>query len=313
MIKPVADSEISPDSPFLTGAVFVGVQSVLYNNNPGAVRRAVTSLSRSAELGLHAGVLSRVSLYLGDSSPLPCLSQAQVQEMQSDTLTINYDPFGANLGSAKGHNRLAQINDAEFMVIQNPDVVVSPRTLEILAGAFRTPGIGMAEAKQLPIEHPKDYDPLTGETSWAATACVMFPAALFHKIGGFDADSFFLYCDDLDFSWRVRLSGYKVIFQPAATVFHDKRLSVEGKWMPSAAESYYSSEAALFLAHKWSRPDLVEGYLKIFERSDDENLRKAHDVFIDRRLSGTLPPPLDPEHKIALFINGAYAKHRFAL
>lgn len=315
-MMPATDSDISPDRPFFTGPASVGVQSVLYNNKLDAVRRALTSLSRSVELGVYAGVISKVTVHLGDSSALPCLSQDQVRELRSEfknTFTIAYDAFGANLGTAKGHNRLARGNDAEFMLIQNPDVIMSPRTLEILAGTFRTPRVGMVEAKQLPIEHPKDYDPVTGETSWATTACVMFPAALFHKIGGFDADSFFMYCDDLDFSWRVRLAGYKVIFQPAAAVFHDKRLSIEGKWMPSAAEVYYSAEAALFLAHKWSRPDLVERHLKSFWRSNDKDLTKAYDAFMNRRESGTLPTPLDPDNKIAQFVDGNYAKHRFAL
>ena len=29
-----------------------------------------------------------------------------------------------------------------------------------------------------------------------------------------------MYCDDVDFSWRVRLLGYKVIYRSDAPVFH---------------------------------------------------------------------------------------------
>ena len=32
----------------------------------------------------------------------------------------------------------------------------------------------------------------------------MIPLPLFRELGGFDADNFFLYCDDVDFSWLVR-------------------------------------------------------------------------------------------------------------
>src|SRR5690606_12759794 len=123
--------------------------------------------------------------------------------------------------------------------------------------ALRRPGVGLVEAKQIPIEHPKDFDPETGETSWASTACAMGPLEVFREIDGFDADSFFLYGDDVDFSWRVRLAGYKVIHQSSAFVFHDKRLSHEGRWMSSPAEQYYSAEATLLLTYKWSRSDLT--------------------------------------------------------
>jgi GT2 family glycosyltransferase len=198
-------------------------------------------------------------------------------------LTIGYDFFGGNIGSAAGHNRLASAAETDFLLVQNPDVVVSPRLLENIIEPFAHPGVGISEAKQLPIEHPKDYHVLSGETSWATTACAMTPRSLFRKLNGFDAETFFLYCDDVDYSWRVRLLGYKVIFQPGAVVFHDKRLSNEGLWQPSASERYYSAEAALFVAHKWSRPGLVKNVLEHFNKSGDENMLRAGSVFRERR------------------------------
>ena len=66
---------------------------------------------------------------------------------------------------------------------------------------------------------------------------MMIRAELLQQIGGFDGDSFFMYGDDVDFSWRARLAGYQVIHQPSARVFHDKRIQVDGRLvgaMPSA-------------------------------------------------------------------------------
>ena len=306
----------SPNEPFVRGAISIGVQAVLYHSNIEAVRRAMLSLARSAELGMGEGALTGVTLYLGDSSSTPCLSREKLADLTAeigDALRIVYDPFRENLGTSKGHNRLAEQNSADFFLIQNPDIVASPRLLQTLASGFRLPGVGMVEAKQLPIEHPKDYDPLTGETSWASGACMLIPASLYRHLRGFDPDSFFLYCDDVDLSWRVRLAGYKVIFQPAAVVFHDKRLSESGKWSPTSAERYYSAEAALFLAHKWSRPDLVQQYLKQFAASQDADLQRASALFSERQQNGSLPEPLDPEHKVGQFVGGEYAKHRFTL
>ena len=306
-----------PSSPhFLTRPATLQVQSVLYGNSFTSVERAVLSLGRSAELAIEGGHLSRVGIAYGDSSSTPCLTAEQLDRLRAhypNTISIQYYFFDGNLGSARGHNRLAQAADTDFILVQNPDVVVSPRLLETLLATFDVVSTGMAEAKQLPIEHPKDYDPATGETSWATTACAMIPLPLFRQLKGFDADTFFLYCDDVDFSWLVRLAGYKVIFQPAAVAFHDKRLSEEGRWQPSDAERYYSAEAALMLAHKWSRSDIVDMILKDFGTNGNAFSIKAKDTFEQRRSEGKLPAQIDPTHQVGQFINGFYAKHRFAL
>lgn len=310
MTMPAQDTLLGPQP------ASIGVQSVLYLNEFKAVDRATASLARSAELARHEGHSGVVSMLIGDSSPSRCISDEQLALLRTrygHALDIHYDFFNANLGSARGHNRLAEHNAADVLLIRNPDVVVSPRLLEVMLASLRRPGVGMVEAKQLPIEHPKDYDATTGETGWATTACAMFSAAIFRKVGGFDAESFFLYCDDVDFSWKVRLEGYKVVFQPHAVAFHDKRLSAQGRWQPSAAERYYSAEAALMLAHKWSRADLVERYLSAFRDSANADLVKAADTFLQRRQSGSLPPALDASHQVGMFVNDLYARHRFPL
>ncbi|MGD0102977.1 MAG: glycosyltransferase family 2 protein [Rhodopila sp.] len=292
------------------------VQSVLFDNDVTAVERALASLARATEIAVRSGACGGVTVRYGDSSSMPRLSDAAFAELRTkfgNAVTLEYDYFDGNLGSARGHNRLASNTTADFVLVQNPDVVVSPRLIERLLSCFATAGVGMAEAKQIPIEHPKDYDTRTGETSWATTACAMIPVRLFRQIGGFDAESFFLYCDDVDFSWLVRLAGFHVIFQPGAAAFHDKRLSATGAWQSSAAERYYSAEAALFLAHKWSRADLVDKYLNRFRRSGNQDHVKAAGVFEKRRKEGRLPATVDPGHRIGQFVDLFYAKHRYWL
>jgi hypothetical protein len=292
------------------------MQTVLFRDSFASIERAVLSLGRSAELAIAGGWVSGVRLAYGDSSPEPCLTGEDVARLQAlypEVLDVRYEFFNRNMGSAGGQNRLADNCDAEFILIMNPDIIVSPRLIETLLLAFSVPQVGMSEAKQSPIEHPKDYDPLTGETSWASGACSMIPAALFRQLAGFDSSSFFMYCDDVDLSWRVRLAGYKIIFQPAAVAFHDKRLSVEGRWRPTDSERYYSAEAALMLAHKWSRADVVQQLLRGSASGGNEFTTKATETFERRGRDRTLPAQVDADHEVGQFVNGTYAKHRYHL
>jgi GT2 family glycosyltransferase len=190
---------------------------------------------------------------------------------------------------------------------------MSPNAIVELARQLENEDVGMVEAKQLPIEHPKVYDPLTGETSWAATACTLIRGSTIKALGGFDHKSFFLYCDDVDFSWRVRLAGQKVVYAPSACAFHDKRIGRKGVWVAGAAERFYSAQAALFLSYKYSRPDLTERWLSEFEQTGEDNYLRAAASFREREASNTLPTQIDGNHKVGMFVEGNYAPHRFQL
>ena len=129
---------------------------------------------------------------------------AELREKFGAELDIEYRMFGFNSGSAKGHNLLAEGSEADFFLIMNPDILLSPRTLIELMALMEDPETGVAEARQTPLEHPKVYDADTLETDWATTACALIRSDVFRQLNGFDSDTFFLYCDDVDFSWRVR-------------------------------------------------------------------------------------------------------------
>lgn len=299
-------------------APFLGtlrVHSILYGNEPQRIDQAIAHLERAADIAIAGGVFSQVSLVYGDCSPTPELERAVVAHAQPATALhcVEHRYFDANLGSAQGHNRLLENLEEDYVLIMNPDIMMAPNALVELAKSFVDARVGMVEAKQLPIEHPKQYDPVSGETSWAATACTLIPTALIKELGGFDHETFFLYCDDVDFSWRVRLAGKKVIYRPSAAAFHDKRLGAKGKWVTGAAEKYYSAEAALMLAYKYHREDIVADVLKYFRTTDDDTLLAAANEFETRREAKKLPMQIDPDHKVAVFRDGAYAPHRFVM
>ncbi|KAF1691584.1 glycosyltransferase family 2 protein [Pseudoxanthomonas koreensis] len=292
------------------------VHSILYGNEIERIKQAIEHLNRAADFCIAQRVFSKISLVYGDCSPSPVLDPEFVRSIEESCQAIDgfrHVYFNENLGSAQGHNRLLKDFEEDYVLIMNPDIMLAPNTLVELAKAYGSKGVGMVEARQLPIEHPKEYDPKTGETSWAATACALIPGEVIKELNGFDSDTFFLYCDDVDFSWRVRLSGKKVIYRASAVVYHDKRLGAKGAWVPGEAEKYYSAEAALLLAHKYSREDIVRRIIGFFRNSPEPHFQKAVESYESRENSGTLPQPIDLDHKVGVFVNDAYAKHRFSM
>ena len=290
------------------------VQSVLYGNAAHDIERAVAAVVNAIGRARERGLVGEWSITLGDCSPSPVFDKKALTALQKAVQAASgqllYTVFGANLGSAAGHNALATEGESELLLILNPDAQVAPDTIEALCRAV-TDRVGIAEGRQLPLEHPKDFEKYTGDTSWASTACALTTRSAFAAIGGFDADTFFLYCDDVDYSWRLRLAGYRVVFEPAARVFHDKRLTTSGDWPASAAEVYYSAEAAILLAYKYSRPDLVRSLISGYRREATEPVLRAVAEFEARRREGRLPSRVDSRHRVAQFVGGNYAVHRF--
>lgn len=293
------------------------IQSVIYENEKSSLKKALSAIKTAIMVNRkNSRQLERVVVCYGDASPKPVFEEKEIKDLQecfSGIFEFRYIFFGENTGSAKGHNRMGQSNECEYMLIMNPDVILASNIFEQMFLPFeKDASVGMVEARQTPIEHSKDYDKLTGETEWATTACAMFPGKIFEELDGFDNETFFLYCDDLDFSWRVRLAGYKIIYQPKAVVFHAKRVSLKGKWQPTNAEKYYSAESAVLMAYKWSNNERVEKLLNMFSESG-ETEKKVVAEFEKRKQEKRLPQQLDAEHQVARFVGDYFTEHRFFL
>lgn len=298
----------------------VQIQSVLYNNEKWALKRALDSVKNAVRVNRGSGyVADRVTVCYGDASREPIFSEEDVlrwQQDYSEFFDFKYIFFNENTGSAKGHNKIAETCISEYMVIMNPDVIVCPVFFEKMMKPFIEDAgstVGMTEARQTPVEHPKRYDRSTLETDWAATACAMFKTSDFRALNGFDSDTFFLYCDDLDFSWRMRLLSKKILYIPDCPVFHSKNLSSSGEWQPTSAEVYYSAEAALLMAYKWSNKKRFELLYNQFKNSGNSINKKAVEHFDELKKAGRLPKQLDKEQKVARFVGDCYTEHRFNL
>ncbi|MFZ2113274.1 MAG: glycosyltransferase family 2 protein [Solirubrobacteraceae bacterium] len=290
-------------------------QTVLYGHEPEQIWRLLQGLDATARKAIDAGLLGRVEWALGDNSGIPIFGPADLSALNdasTDALSsITYESFGENLGSSGGHNRLATGCSRDLLLILNPDTYPSPIALMELVRRLAEPRVGLVEARQIPLEHPREYDLFTGETSWASTCCVLVRRQLFDKLGGFDSQHFFLHCDDVDFSWRARKLGYQIVIEPHAAVFHDKRPTPDAAWPAPDYELYHSALGRLMLATRWGRPDIVDETIASIEAGQSEIQLEALAEFRSRLANGQVPAIESGSADIAQFINGEYAVHRF--
>lgn len=127
---------------------------------------------------------------------------------------------GKNRGFGTACNQGAARGDAPMLFFLNVDTELDPDAIARLEAArARWPEAGGFECRQLPYETGHHIDPVTMETTWASGAALAVPRAVFEAVGGFD-EHIFLYCEDVDLSWRIRAAGRRLYYVPDARVTH---------------------------------------------------------------------------------------------
>jgi len=195
-------------------ALWVGI--VLYQNAPKELERLCAALRLNQETpGTPA-----LRVVWWDNSPTDAL-RAELARLAPGA---DYRHSGANLGFGAAHNRVMKEAFASratrYYLCVNPDGVLHPRCLaELVAEAERPGRTGLVEARLFPDEHPKPYEPGTHETPWCSGCVLLLTRELYSEVGGFD-ERFFMYCEDVDLSWRARAVGFSVRVAPRALVHH---------------------------------------------------------------------------------------------
>jgi GT2 family glycosyltransferase len=149
-----------------------------------------------------------------------------------------------NLGFAAGCNLGAERSSSEVLVFLNPDTVVAPGAIPELAGTLEDPTIGIAMPRLRLLDQPELLNSggnvvhLTGlawaghygepaedireirDIAYPTGAAMAIRAELFRELGGF-TEELFMYQEDLELGWRVRLCGLRVVVTPRADVYHE--------------------------------------------------------------------------------------------
>jgi len=291
----------------------LGIQVVTYQNDPEQLVRLSQGIAATAH-GARAAGVGRIAVRFGEcggSSSVLDVADDLERELAGAVDAVTAVEFGANLGSAGGSNALAEGAADDVLWVLNPDTYPSPRCAAELLGRLAASDVGAVDARQIPIEHPKAYDPVTGDTSWVSGACSMVRRPVFEAIDGFDAVHFPMYGDDVDLSWRLRLAGWRTVHVPAAVVFHDKRIDAAGGVTASEFEVRSGTLAGLLLARRYDRPDVERATLEGIDERGTPAERAAAADFRARERAGGLPEVLYAPHRVARFVDGAYAVHRF--
>ncbi len=157
-----------------------------------------------------------------------------------------------NYGFAEGYNQALKQVDADYFVLLNSDVKVTPNWLESCINLFeQDQKIAVIQPKILSYNKPGEFEyagaaggfidrygyPFcrgrilnriekdNGQYNqpspifWASGACMFIRSSTFKEAGGLDGD-FWAHMEEIDLCWRLKNSGYKVVYQPESVVYH---------------------------------------------------------------------------------------------
>ena len=212
-----------------------------------------------AGLGQLAPIEGGLAVAFWDNDPTMGSAAAQLAVGLSPSFVYLPSPQG-NIGFGAAHNALAERAPAEceYLLLLNPDAVPQYDCLQqLLATAERDPKAALIEAAQFPIEHPKAYDPASLETNWCTAACVLVRKQAFLELGGFDP-GLFLYCEDVDLSWRAWLAGWHCLYVLGARCLHVTEAQDLAK--DRSAEAFHSHVGHLYLRRKYFGEEAVAEY-----------------------------------------------------
>lgn len=286
----------------------VRLQIVLFETPPPTCERLLHAVDATVALAVENGVAASVTVAIGDCSPSPCIGERRRAELTgAGLLPIAWTPFGQNLGHGAAQNRLAENASEDVLVLLNPDAYPAPSALSELLSVIADPGVGMADARQVPSEIPKLVDQATGDTPWCAGCFAALSLPLFGHLGGFD-ETFFLHGDDIDLSWRVRAEGLRTVHAASALVFHDRGIETTGYATSNEVAAHHMYLADLLLAWKARRHDRVEDLLARADQHGTPWERTAVEQFRRLRSRARLPAPYGFDARASF---EAYALRRF--
>lgn len=185
----------------------------------------------------------------------------------------------SNLGFCGGYNHALKKVEADYYVLLNSDVEVTPHWLSPIVELMNKDfSIGAAQPKILSYKEKNKFEyagaaggyidalgyPFcrgrifnstevdngqyddTLPVFWATGACLIIRAKLYHDLGGLD-ERFFAHMEEIDLCWRLNRAGHKVMYCGMSHVYH-----VGGATLAQSnpRKTYYNFRNGFFLLMK---------------------------------------------------------------
>jgi GT2 family glycosyltransferase len=216
-----------------------------------------------------------------------------VQYLKDNFKQVKIISLSENKGYSHGINVGAEEAAGDILAFLNNDIEVTPNWLsEAVAKLYSADNIGAVQCKSiyhgakdiidcvgLSIDrcnvvhiigrNQKDtgqYDSLSEIGAFSGGA-MLIRKELFEQIGRFD-ETYFMYFEDVDLSWRLRLAGYKIAPVPTSLVYHVGSASSgivtqDRVWDPSPFFAFEMTKNYLYCWFKNSKPKTVVCYFPV--------------------------------------------------
>jgi GT2 family glycosyltransferase len=236
---------------------------LFHNNSTEEILACLSSVSRAFENAKFLGLTHDFIIGFTEKE-----TTAEVMNFINHQ-NINCQFFNENIYHSKGINKLSKLSDADFCFILNPDTVVAPDVFKNFLDKEVTDKVAAIECRQIPFDHPKIYDPIFNKVTWVSGACVFIRREVFNLVNGFDERIFPMYCNDVDFSIRVRSLGFELLLFPDLRVFHKKLIGSSAKIVRSEFEQKESLISYILMHTLYSDCSITD---KLLEAYNPKNL-----------------------------------------
>ncbi|MCL4383954.1 glycosyltransferase family 2 protein [Patescibacteria group bacterium] len=173
-----------------------------------------------------------------------------------------------NVGFAQGNNLAAKKATGEYLYFINNDSKIAKDTIEILISNYEAFHPGIATTSILSYDGKTLYHtgiaadifgfPLTYPKMFYAEGSSLFISKeLFFKAGTFDGD-YFMFHEDVDLCWRIRLMGFDILSVPEAKLFHLAGQSAGGG--PPKTGNYRSTILRRYYSERNNLLTLLKNY-----------------------------------------------------
>jgi len=213
-------------------------------------------------------------------------TDSSIEFLQDNFPQVRIITNRTNGGFARGYNEALAEIEADYFILLNSDIEVTAHWIEpVIALMESDSNIAACQPKLRSFHEPEkfEYAGAAGgfldeygypfcrgrifqhieedhgqyndavEIFWATGACMFVRADVYKKHGGFDAD-FFAHMEEIDFCWRLKNNGYKIMYCPDSIVYH-----VGGGTLPkkSAQKTYLNFRNNLSLLYKNLPSELI--------------------------------------------------------